>query len=424
MTDYTDMTAEQLAARYKELPGIQTEQKRLSSYYNALQMALKLVLNGSYGAFANAFFVCSNKDIAGAITAMGRELIQYMDTCNEEYWYDLWHLDAELHERLGVAFVSAIDPMYRHRKTDELVEKPTKDELKPDQDGDGPLCQRVAPVSIYADTDSLFVGFDAAMKSCDWQGDPMAFIDTINKHRLEDYFKKRLAEYAGRYGVDNIQDFELERINRNAIFLKKKLYVQHVAWEERVSFKPLEYLFPKGIKLVQSSTPPFAREKVREIIEYLFLNPDTYSIKDLLKLVRDIKKQFELADIEDISVTTSTNSYKKNILADTGTFAYEKGSGVGVKAAAFYNHLLYTHPQYKEKYDVIKPGTKIKYYACKHALNEAFGYMRGSYPREFAPEVDIDVQFEKTVLNQVNTFVKAMNMPELNKRLRVVLPLF
>jgi DNA polymerase elongation subunit (family B) len=58
------------------------------NYYNAMQNALKLILNSVYGAFGNEFFVCSTKEIAGAITAMGRDIIKYMDHINETYWYD------------------------------------------------------------------------------------------------------------------------------------------------------------------------------------------------------------------------------------------------------------------------------------------------------------------------------------------------
>jgi DNA polymerase elongation subunit (family B) len=55
------------------------------NYFNAMQNALKLILNSVYGAFGNEFFVCSTKEIAGAITAMGRDIIKYMDHINETY---------------------------------------------------------------------------------------------------------------------------------------------------------------------------------------------------------------------------------------------------------------------------------------------------------------------------------------------------
>lgn len=421
---FSSLSDEELQKKLDELTERQYSLKKLANYANAMQMALKLVLNGSYGAFANQFFAISNKEIAAAITAMGREIIQYMDRCNEEYWYTKFHLDAELHARLGVTDVIPLDPMYRNRKTGELVAKPDKSDLKPNEDGLGPMAVRVMPVSIYADTDSLFVGFDAGMKACGWTGSPMEFVMTVNDVRLEGFFKDKLLEYAARYGVENVQDFELERVNESIIMLQKKRYVQHVAWEDKVSFKQLEYLYPKGVELVKSSTPPFAREKVREIIEYLFRHPDDYNMRDLLKLVRDIKKQFELADIEDISETTSCNNYHKHIANDDEKLEYNSGAPAGVKAAALHNHLLNRHPEQKQMYEHIKSGSRIKTYYCKHPLNDKFGYIRGKHPREFAPEPDIDTQFEKTVLNQVNTFVKALNMPELNKRLRVVLPLF
>ena len=422
--NFASMSDEALQARLAELEEKSFQLKKQVNYFNAMQMALKLVLNGSYGAFANAFFVCSNKEIAASITAMGREIIQHMDACNEDYWYNQFHLDTELHEKMGFSDVRAIDPLYRHRLTGELLEKPDRSLLKPNEDGMGPMAVRVAPVSIYADTDSLFVGFDQGMKASGWEGDPQEFVMRMYENRLAGYFEGKLLAYAEKYGVKNEQEFELERINESIIMLQKKRYVQHVAWEDKVQFKPLEYLYPKGVELVKSSTPPFAREKVKEIIEYLFRHPEDYNMRELLKLVRDIKKQFELEDIENISETTSCNSYHKHIANDDQKLEINSGAPAGVKAAALHNHLLNRNPEQKQTYEHIKSGSRIKTYYCKHPLNDKFGYVRGMYPREFAPELDVDTQFEKTVLNQVNTFVKALNMPELNKRLRVVLPLF
>ena len=94
-------------------------------YYNALQNALKLVLNGSYGAFTTQYFVLYNQYIGASITAQGRELTKTMDKVNEDYWYNKWHLDTETHKKL---FIKNVKPF--QKATD--------------------------PVSIYADTDSIF----------------------------------------------------------------------------------------------------------------------------------------------------------------------------------------------------------------------------------------------------------------------------
>lgn len=71
-------------------------------YYNAMQLALKLALNGSYGAFIEKSFACYNADIANSITAMGRTIIKYCHQVSSDYWQNKWHLDYELHEKLGI----------------------------------------------------------------------------------------------------------------------------------------------------------------------------------------------------------------------------------------------------------------------------------------------------------------------------------
>jgi hypothetical protein len=84
-----------------------------------MQLAAKLALNGTYGGLANKHFACFNLNVAGSVTAMGRDLIQYMETCNDQYWYNEWHLDLALHknksykiipETIYNYFIHGIDP--------------------------------------------------------------------------------------------------------------------------------------------------------------------------------------------------------------------------------------------------------------------------------------------------------------------------
>jgi DNA polymerase elongation subunit (family B) len=76
------------------------------SYHKALQLAYKTILNATYGAFANKYFVLSNSKIANAITGMGRDLIRYMVVCSEKYFYKEWHLDIENHKLLGTEYIA------------------------------------------------------------------------------------------------------------------------------------------------------------------------------------------------------------------------------------------------------------------------------------------------------------------------------
>lgn len=116
------MTKEEKLKKLNDLRDKANTLKKDVDYYNALQLALKLVLNGSYGAFAAPYFVLFNNYVAGTITAEGRNLTQTMDRANEDYWYEKWHLDSETHEKMGITNVRQIP--------------------------------RSVPVSIYADTDS------------------------------------------------------------------------------------------------------------------------------------------------------------------------------------------------------------------------------------------------------------------------------
>jgi hypothetical protein len=150
----------------------------------AMQLALKLVINGTYGAFAHPKFVLSNSHIANAITAMGRDVIQYMLKKIEKYFYKEWHLDIKSHEKLGIEYVAEKDGKffllnragenihYPHNSFLELMSKLniTRSDLKDDKkelNGYNILYRRdihdfsnvqqiptTSFITIYGDTDS------------------------------------------------------------------------------------------------------------------------------------------------------------------------------------------------------------------------------------------------------------------------------
>lgn len=413
------------------------------NYYNAMQQGLKLILNSVYGAFGNEYFVCSTKDIAGGITAMCRDIIKFMDTINETYWFNYWHEDIDLHEHLGITYAKQLDPSYKVRfdvtsSWVDLNEELTDEEIQTGVE-EGTI-QRKVPVSAYVDTDSLFICFEPGLESCDYKGNSQSFIEKIAKFRLEPMFKKKLDNYAKKYKVKNIQDFELENVNESILFVAKKKYIKHTVWEDGRQYDRLSNIVPKGVDLIKRGTPKFARDKVMDIILYIFDNSTTYNIKDLLKFVRDLKKEFEMTDIDDITQSTNINDYWSTgkimdektmklidgpgIVNDKEELIMAKGTYYTRKAAGLYNHLLHKHPELNNTYQRIENGTKVKIYPCVHELNDKFCYIYGSFPKEFAPAVDYDELFEKTVSNSVNEYIDALGLPKLNKRLAVVISLF
>jgi hypothetical protein len=432
-------------------------------------------LNGSYGAFATQYFILFNEFVASSITAQGRDLTKTMDHVNQDYWYNQWHLDFELHKRMCIKNVKKIG------------DKET--------------------VSVYADTDSIFVSYDPAIKNSEWKNLPLSKIDGLQKSfiilekrqetqtsnpnslgifrevsdfvnflkdnspdiviidgffvknyelnskensellskskifwnweneldfihgldhfRIGGYFKKCLEDYAENYGVSNREDFELERISESVINIAKKKYIQHIVYEDGISYDRLNYIFPKGVELVRSSTPLFARNKIVDIVKYLFSHPDDFNIKDLLKLVKDLRKEFELADIDDISMQSSVSKYETKVLDDKNSLSFVTGAHFAVKASAYHNYLLHKDSTLQSKYEFIKSGTKIKYYYVKNSkVNDIFAYVRGSYPMEFGPEVDYDLQFFKSIISPINSIIEPLGLPEITKRLSVVMDIF
>ena len=432
-------------------------------------------MNGSYGAFASSYFVFYNNAVAGTITAQGRQLTQTMDRVNKDYWHNQWHNDVELHKNLCIKNVSKINENEN--------------------------------VSIYADTDSLFVSFEPAIQHSEWKNlifntnmlnsigkkfiilsnelpsfdnpnclgisktvedfeklltldyelvlidgifvkdydlndlikngvltvkpkwnwsKELDYIQGMDHFRYGEYFKKCLEDYAAPYGVENRQDFELERISESIISLAKKKYIQHVSFEDGINYDRLTYLFPKGVELVRSSTPLFAREKIITIVKYLFEHSDTFNIKDLLKLVKNLRKEFELADIDDISMQSSCSKYDSKVIDDNSLpLKFVNGAHFAVKASAYHNYLLKQNKELQTRYEFIKSGTKIKYYYCKDKKNgDIFAYIRGSLPIEIAPEMDYDIQFAKSILSPINTIIEPLGMPEITERLSVIQDIF
>lgn len=437
-----------------------------------------------YGAFATPYFILYNNHVAGTITAQGRELTKTMDRVNEDYWYNQWHIDTELHNTLNINNITQISKSEK--------------------------------VSIYGDTDSIFVSFKPAIDHCNWKNlifnrdyidkitekfiiisiddkinfnidnpncvsiikehsliniiDKLKevikefdydlilidgylvaswrlremleandlkniqwnwsaeedFIHGIDYYRLTNYFKVKLDEHASKFGVENKQDFELERISESIINLSKKKYIQNIVFEDGIFYDKLSYIYPKGVELVRSSTPAFAREKIVAIVKYLFSNPDTFNIKELLKLVKNLRKEFELANIDDISSQSSVSNYNNKVLNDkTLPLQFVSGTHFAVKSAAHYNYLLMKNKSFQQKYEFIKSGNKIKYYVCKDVnITGMFAYIKGSFPIEFAPEICYDTQFQKSILSPINSIIEPLGLPEITKRLSVVLDIF
>jgi hypothetical protein len=225
--------------------------------------------------------------------------------------------------------------------------------------------------------------------------------------------------------------FELESLAYNGIWLAKKKYIQNLAWDDKLEVtdrhKPLKKVKTIGFDTIQSSTPKFVREKLVEALKIIFTrgsSPTAEDLQTLVNFMKETKKEFQMANIDDISFNRRTNNIEKYIVDDQIELQVGLKCPANVKAAGYYNYLLNTNAKYKTKYKVIGNGEKLKIYNCKSPISEVYAYMPGEHPYEFAPQVDYDTQFEKSMIDPLNRVLVACGLQTLDTNLIYASALF
>jgi hypothetical protein len=360
----------------------------------SFEQAIKLAINSIYGAFANEYFHFYNIAIAETVTLQGQDAIKYTERMIEKYFHEFFHKDRTLLKSLGVP--------------DDVEITPIKNK-----------------VWKYTDTDSGYLIFEECMDVVNWQGSVKEFVLTLNKNRLADYIKKILNEYAKVNNTENYLDFELETIAENAIWVAKKKYVQNIIWKDGKDYDALSYIKTTGLEIIQSSTPPFCREKLIEVVKFIF-SKKKLTVKDnseLVALIKEIKKEFKLSNIEKISMSRGISDYRKFILNDTDQFEMNSGCPIHVRAGGYHNYLLHQSGM-KGKYELIGAGTKVKWYHAADDFCNVFAYKPGNFPMEFAPKMDIESQFRATIIDPLNRIIVPAGLPPLNPSLAYTVSLF
>jgi hypothetical protein len=133
-----------------------------------------------------------------------------------------------------------------------------------------------------------------------------------------------------------------------------------------------------------------------------------------------------LSNIEQISMSSNCNDYEKGISDDREKLVVNLSCPIHVRAAGCHNYLL-NNSKWKNKYQLIKSGDKIRYYYAKvEGGNDqnVFAYLPGNYPVEVAPPVDYDLQFAKCIIDPLNRFLNAMGIPSISEALFIKTQLF
>jgi DNA polymerase elongation subunit (family B) len=330
------------------------------------QNALKILINSIYGAFANKYFYFHNVDIAQSITLQGQDLIKFSIRAINHYFNNLWHKDTELHQKLGI-------DGFKINKINE-------------------------PASVYTDTDSVYMQFGSALRSIEGlpeltEEEKLRFCIDVNKYRLDGYLKQCFESYGKAYNTKNQQNFELENLSTYGIWVKKKNYAINVAYEPNKNEMLLrdidgksDYLIVKGLEIVKSSYPAWARDNLTKITKLFLKKGYDISIDDdIILLLKQLKEEFKLKNIDDISFNFRMGVYDKYVKSEN-PIVIEKGIPIYARAGVIYNNRLIVNG-IEGKYEKLMEGDKIKFYYCNEEQTgvDVFAYSPGSYPIEIFP---------------------------------------
>ena len=196
----------------------------------------------------------------------------------------------------------------------------------------------------------------------------------------------------------------------------KRCALSIIAQVKKACDDDLSKISAQGFEIIQSSTPLFAREKLKDLLTYIF-SVEKLNMKDLVAILKDIKRQFKLANTDQISFSRKVNNYQKYITNDYDEFEIALRCPIGVRAAGYHNYLLKNNVSMKGKYQPLGNGEKCKMYFTTDPVSNVFAYAPGERPYEFAPDVDYDTQFEKAILDPINRVIQAMGFKALNRNL-------
>jgi hypothetical protein len=267
---------------------------------------------------------------------------------------------------------------------------------------------------------SSYVTFKPVMDSCGFvpseKVDGVAFILKIKEYRLDGMLDEKFDEYAKKFNTENLQVLELEKISHSVMMIAKKKYILDLAWKDPgMRFPPQTKIKCVGIEIAQGSTPKFAKKVLNELIIQLLREQKTIRYVDLVRKLKEYKKDFIMQSPEDISKVMSLGDYEKFVLDDKNSVKLASKCPYHVRGGANYNYQL-NNSKWKGKYRHIRTSDKVKFYATS-AECEVFAYLPGDLPYEFAPPINYDAQFAKVIVEPFNRYIKTMGFQEIPSNL-------
>lgn len=353
MTDLLQLTDQQLLDLAKRT-------KQQIAECNNKQSALKILLNGGYGALSNEHNRWYSDDLAESITLSGQLAARWI----------IQHLN---------------------RFLNQLFETTALDYI------------------VACDTDSVHLNVEAALEK-QFKGRPI-------DHETKMVFLEQFAELLSKE-IENGYELLYQEVNAfqkamhmkletiaEAVWTGKKHYAMQVWANEGVRYWPPD-LKMVGIEAVKSSTPKACREYIKSVIP-LIIEGDLAKLK---KQIDEYWQEFITLPFEAVAFPRSVSDLDKHAIADT---VYGKGTPIHARGALLYNSQVAKH-NLSAMLPLIINGDKIRFAYMKlpNPIGENVFACPDTLPEQFGLEsfIDYDTQFEKSFLQPIRHLTDAVKM--------------
>lgn len=333
------------------------------------QGAMKVLINALYGNMGNIYFRYYDVNMADAITATGRCMIQYISD----------RLESFLSKRVSNG------------------------------------TERLRDFVIYNDTDSVYAQFNDFVKTVtkgkEYSNNTIAnVLDAFVGKEVVPMMKteyEAIAEHTN--AMENKMSMKREVIAVSGVWRAKKNYIMYVLDDENIRYAEPQ-LKMMGVEVAKGGFPELIKEGL--INSYKFILSDNEA--GLIDYLADYRKKFFSSQYTDFVFSIGVSNVN-GIIDDTG--AFKSGAPYNSKAAATFNKAI-------EDYGLayVKPivnGDKIKIVRLKPF--NVFGNSMIAYtdfmPKEFEIEqwVDYDSTYEKLFVNPLRSFTDKVGM-QIEKR--------
>ena len=368
--DKTGFIPEVVSYVFDSRKGVKNEMKSVdfsSEEYaamNAKQGAFKVLMNSLYGAMSNIWFRYFDIRMAGSVTCCGQVSVKGSAKFLQDEIRGLKNKYTDT-DSIFLDLQPFIDARFKGKKNNFVTEHD--------------FCMKMSQVVIEP---KLVEFFDRLTDGLNTKRNTLV----MESEALADTW---LIVEKKKYSMRIVNDEGEEMFDRATGKLGKWNYDKTEFKEGQVKLKT------KGLTLIQSTTPAYARKRLKKSIELIFDTRDEQLVKSELK---KWKEEFMTLPFEEIAMPRSVSTFNKYLQGASGAQAH-------VRSAIRFNEML-EESGLDKKYRKIHQGDKIRFAYLKEP--NIFGTdvisCLDHFPTEWEGKTPVDwnKQWEKCVLSQLD----------------------